>query len=79
MALGIHPRIKSGGAEYFDRPPFEYACSDSVQNVVSTGPFDHDRVNARPVQEVGKQRPGWAGTDDGHLGSQCHAESLTDC
>lgn len=42
IALGLHPGVKSSGAEYFDRSPFEYACSGSVQNVVPTGPFDHD-------------------------------------
>jgi hypothetical protein len=42
MALGLHPGVKSSGAEYFDRSPFEHACSGSVQNVVPTGPFDHD-------------------------------------
>jgi hypothetical protein len=48
----------------------QHAGADTAQYVVGAAVFHHERVHARPVQQLAKQEAGGAGPDDGDLNAR---------
>ena len=79
VALGVHAIAETDLAQQLDRSPLEDAGPDPPEHVLPTRSFDDDRVDAGPIEDVGEQCAGRAGTDDGDLRGDRHGAGLADC
>src|SRR5262245_11081371 len=69
MAHAIHPLAEPYGAQQFDRASLKRAGANSLQNVLSGLPFQHDAVDTVLIEDMREKQSSRSATDDRKLGS----------
>jgi len=50
----------------------QHAGPDSTLHILAAAPLQHDRLDARLVQQVAEHEPGGASAKNPNLGALCH-------
>ena len=66
-ALPVGALADARVAEQVDRALLEHAGADPVLDVVAAAALEHDRLDARAVEQLGEREAGRAGADDPDL------------
>lgn len=69
--LAPHPVAEAGFVQRVDRSLLEHAGANAVLAVFPRAGFDEDGIDALQAQQMGKQKAGRTGADDGDLGAHC--------
>jgi hypothetical protein len=74
--LTVHSLADAGFVHEVDGDLLEDAGADPAKHILAGLSLEDYVVNAGPVQQLAEQQAGWAGTDDGDLGSGRYHSSL---
>ena len=62
-------------AEQIDRALLQHAGADTLLDIVAAARLEHDRLDARDLEQPRQREPGGAGADDPDLGPRSHARA----
>ena len=67
LALTIHPFAALRFSHEIGEAVFQHASANSAQHIFAAMPFEHDRIHAPNVQQLGEEQSGRTAADDADM------------